>query len=135
MRQFYYAAIVLITSAASGLAVEQSWAGEYSDKSFLNGNAAFQLSIEQSGNAIQVSFDAVYNDGHGAAPEGVGPAKISVNGALDFKWHDSFNNAGTGRIIRAGNDLIVSINPTRVVDPRCLAFYKQNIRLKRTGKK
>ena len=114
-------------------AAPAGWAGEYADKKFLNGRAVFQLSIEQSGDGIQVSFDAAHNDGHGAAPEGHGPAKVSGN-TLHFKFEDSFENTGTGTITRAGNDIIVSMNPTLVKEPRCLAFYGKNMRLKRTGK-
>jgi len=104
------------------------WAGEYRAEKFL-----FQLSIEQSGGAMQVTFDGAYTDGHGAAPEGQGPAKISGT-TLQFKFEDSFGNTGTGTITRAGHDIIVSINPTNVVEPRCLAFYGKNVRLKRVGK-
>jgi hypothetical protein len=76
------------------------------------------MSIEQSGNAVQISFDAAYNDAHGAAPDGQGPAKIAGNGTLQFKWEDSFKNSGTGRITRAGEDIVVSMKATRVVDSR-----------------
>ena len=90
---------------------------------------------EQSGSAMQVSFDAAWVDGHGAAPEAQGPAKISGN-TVTFKFEDTFENSGTGTITRAGDDeIIVSLNPTHVVEPRCLAFYGKNIRLKRTAKK
>jgi hypothetical protein len=124
--------ILLITIATTALAAaEPHWTGEYADRNFLNGQAAFQLSIEQSGNAIQVSFDAAYKDAHGAAPDGEGPAKIAANGTLEFKWEDSFKNSGTGRIRRVGENVIVSMKTTRVVDERCLAFYGENIRLKR----
>jgi len=111
-----------------------NWAGEYVDKKFLNGRAVFQLSIEQSGGAMQVSFDAAYADGHGPAPEAQGPAKVSGN-TLQFKFEDNFNNSGTGTITRTGDDIIVSINPTHVADPRCLTFYGKNMRLKRVSKK
>jgi hypothetical protein len=71
-------------------------------RKFLNGQAAFQMSIEESVNAIQVSFDAAYNDAHGAAPDGEGPAKIAANGTLEFKWEDSFKNPEpTGSNVRA----------------------------------
>jgi hypothetical protein len=126
------ALFVFRLSSAFG-AETASWAGEYSDKKFLNGRAVFQLSIEQSGGRMQVSFDAAWNDGHGAAPEAEGPAKVSGN-TLTFKFEDSFKNTGTGTITRAGNDIIVSVNPTRVVDSRCLAFYGKNMRLKRVRK-
>jgi len=105
--------------------------GEYADKKFLNAQAVFQMSIEQSGTAIQVSFDAAYNDAHGAAPDGEGPARIATKSTLEFKWEDSFKNSGTGRITRAGDDIIVSMKTTRVVDSRCLAFYGQKMRLRR----
>jgi hypothetical protein len=106
------------------------WAGEYTDKKFLSGRAVFQLSIEQSGS---VRFDAAWNDGHAAAPEAEGPGKISGS-TLTFKWEDSFKNSGTGTITRSGDDVIVTLNPTHVADPRCLAFYGKNMRLKRAKK-
>ena len=89
---------VWIATAFNTFAAEPNWAGEYADRKFLSGQAAFQMSIEQSGNAIQVSFDAAYNDAHGAAPDGQGPAKVAGNGTLEFKWEDSFQNSGTGTI-------------------------------------
>jgi hypothetical protein len=126
---------VCVFQLSSALAAEPpSWAGEYRADKFLNGRAVFQLSIEQSGSAMKVSFDAAWEDGHGAAPEAEGPAKISGN-SLTFKFEDSFKNSGTGTITRAGNDIIVSLNPTHVEDPRCLGFYGKNMRLKRVGKK
>lgn len=112
----------------------ENWAGQYAEKKFLGGRAVFQLTIEQSGSAMQVSFDAAWVDGHGAAPEAEGPAKISGN-TLTFKFEDTFQNSGTGTITRTGDDILVSINPAHVVEPRCLAFYGKNIRLKRVAKK
>jgi len=111
-----------------------SWVGEYGDKKFLNGRAVFQLSIEQSGSAMQVTFDGAYVDAHGAAPEGQGPAKVSGN-TLQFTFEDSFGNSGTGTITRAGNDIIASMKTSHVADARCLAFYGQNMHLKRVIKK
>jgi hypothetical protein len=129
------ASIILVASALNAFADEPKWAGEYADKKFLNGQAVFQLSIEPSGNVIQISFDAAYIDGHGAAPDGQGPAKITRKGTLEFKFEDSFKNSGTGTIARAGKDIIVSMKTTRVAEPRCLVFYLQDMRLKRVGKK
>ena len=111
----------------------QTWAGEYTDKKFLGGNAVFQLSIEQQGRDIQVSFDAAHNDGHGCAPEAQATAKPSGQG-LQFTFQDSSGNTGTGTITRDGGDLVVSLKPTRVVEKDCIAFYRENIRLKRVGK-
>jgi hypothetical protein len=126
--------VLLIAIASSGFAAEPNWTGEYADKNFLNGQAAFQLSIEQSGNDIRVLFDAAYVDAHGAAPDGEGPARITGKNTLEFKWEDSFNNSGTGTIKRTSDGVIVSMKTTRVVDERCLAFYGQNMRLKRAKK-
>jgi hypothetical protein len=128
------AASVLVFRLSTAFAAEPaSWIGEYTDKKFLNGRAVFQLSIEQSGSGMQVSFDAAHNDGHGAAPEGQGPAKLSGN-TLQFKFEDSFGNTGTGTITRAGDGVVVSMNTSHVAEPRCLAFYGKNMRLKRVGK-
>ncbi|MEY2550174.1 MAG: hypothetical protein QOG12_318 [Verrucomicrobiota bacterium] len=110
------------------------WAGQYTDKKFLGGRAVFQLTIEESGNKMKVSFDAAWVDAHGAAPEAEGPATVSGN-TVTFKFEDSFQNSGTGTITRSGDDIIVSINPTHVAEPRCLAFYGKNMRLKRVAKK
>jgi len=49
-----------------------NFAGEYTDKKFLNGRAVFQMSLERSGNRVSVWFSAGKNDGSGAAPEGQG---------------------------------------------------------------
>jgi hypothetical protein len=133
LRALFTLTLTLVVGVHLCLAGE-NWAGQYTDKKFLGGRAVFQLSIEQSGSAMQVSFDAVYNDGHGAAPEAEGPAKVSGN-TLTFKFEDTFKNSGTGTITRAGDDIIVSLNPTHVADPRCLAFYGKNMRLKRVVKK
>jgi hypothetical protein len=125
---FVAAALTLRAADSSG------WAGQYRAEKFLTGRAVFQLSIEQSGSKMQVSFDAAWADGHGAAPEAEGPATVSGN-TVTFTFKDTFDNSGTGTITRAGNDIIVSINPTHVVEPRCLAFYGKNMRLKRAPKK
>ena len=126
------AAIVFLAglSLTMQAANSSSWVGQYRDDKFLGDRAVFQLSIEQSGNAMQVSFDAAWNDAHGAAPEAQGPATVSGN-KLTFKFEDSFGNSGTGTMTRAGNDIVLTINPTHVADSRCLAFYGKNMRLKR----
>jgi hypothetical protein len=134
-RVLFASTLTLILAASLSLAgSNESWAGQYTEKKFLGGRAVFQLTIEQSGSAMQVSFDAAWVDGHGAAPEAEGPAKISGN-TVTFTFKDTFENIGTGTITRAGDDILVSINPTHVAEPRCLAFYGKNIRLKRAAKK
>ena len=135
---FRHLAVTIVSLVVLGLAADAAesagWAGQYTDQKFLNGRAVFQLTIEQSGSKMQVSFDAAWVDAHGAAPEAEGPAKMSGD-TITFTFKDSFDNSGTGTITRAGNDIIVTINPTHVVEPRCLAFYGKNMRLKRVGKK
>ena len=128
-------AIAMITLAATALAAgSANFAGEYADKSFLNGQATFQMSLEQSGNTVSVWFSSGYNDGHSIQPVADGSGKVSGKGAVEFTFNDSSHNAGTGTITRAGDDIIVSIKTTRVADSRCLELYRQNMRLKRVKK-
>jgi hypothetical protein len=126
--------ILLGATASNAPSAEPNWAGDYADKNFLRGQAAFQMTIEQSGNSIELSFDAAYIDAHGAAPDGGGHAKITGKNALQFNWEDSFNNSGTGTIRQTGDGIIVSMKTTRVVDSRCLVFYGENMQLKRVKK-
>jgi hypothetical protein len=134
---FRHVVATILFLAAASIAVQAAdspgWAGQYHDEKFLGSRAVFQLSIEQLGNKMQVSFDAAWVDGHGAAPEAEGPATVSGN-TLTFTFKDTFDNSGSGTITRAGNDILVSINPTHVVEPRCLAFYGKNMRLKKAKK-
>lgn len=116
-------------------AQSMNFAGEYADRSFLNGQAAFQMSLEQSGSTLSVWFSAGYNDGHGLQPVADGNGKITSKGTVEFTFTDSARNAGTGTITRAGEDIIVSLKTTRVADSRCLELYRQNMRLKKVGKK
>jgi hypothetical protein len=132
-RQLIFTAIAFALSVTAAEA--PNFVGEYADKKFLNGQAVFQMSLEQSGNTVSVWFSAGYNDGHGAAPEADGTGKVTPKGTVEFKFEDNFKNAGTGTITRAGNDIVVSLKTTRVADPRCLVFYKPNMRLQRVGKK
>jgi hypothetical protein len=111
-----------------------NFTGEYADKKFLNGQGVFQLSFEQSGNTVSIFFSAVRNDGQGAAPDATTTGHVTGKGTVEFKFQDSFNNSGSGTITRAGDDVVLSIKATRVADPRCLVFYKQNMQLKRVKK-
>src|SRR6266404_2606465 len=97
LRVLFASMLTLILAAQLCLAGGENWAGQYTDKKFLGSRAVFQLSIEQSGSATQVSFDAAWADGHGAAPEAEGPASVSGN-TLTFKFEDIFKNSGTGTI-------------------------------------
>ena len=125
-----------ITLAAPALAADPgTWTSEFKTTKLLNGQAVLQLSIQQNGTAVQVTFDASRKDGQGAAPEGEGPGKIADKQTLQFEFEDTFQNAGTGTIKRRGDDIIVSFEPTTVADSRSMMFYGNNILLKRVGKK
>src|SRR6266550_7239423 len=128
--------ISTIALGLSELAAEPTnFAGEYADKNFMKSKGVFQMSLEQSGNNVSIFFLAVYSNGQGPAPEADGTGKVTSKGAVEFKWEDSLKNAGTGTIKREGNGVILSLNPTHVVEPRCLQFYRQNMRLEPAGKK
>ena len=113
----------------------ENFSGEYADENFLNGQAVFQMSLQQSGDTVSVWFSASYNDGHGATPEADGTGKVTDKGTVQFKFKDSSKNAGTGRIAPAGEGIIVSLKTKHVSDSSCLEFYGQKMRLKRVGKK
>jgi hypothetical protein len=117
--------------AASGAA---KFDGEFVDKKFLNGEGVFEFSLHQSGSALEIAFDAAYSDGHGATPDATGAGKVNGN-AAQFIWKDSQGNTGTGTINLAGDDIVVSMKTAHVADTRCLVFYRQNMKLKRVGKK
>jgi hypothetical protein len=82
-------------------------------------------------NTVSVWFSTGYNDRHDCGPDAEGKGKITPKGAIEFTFRDSANNSGSGAITCVGSDIIVSMKTTRVADPRCLVFYRQNMRLKR----
>ena len=130
------AALFFVFTIASVIAAQPAnFAGEYADRSFLSGQATFQMSLEQSGNTVSVWFSTGYNDGHGLQAIADGTGRITPKGGVEFTFTDSARNAGTGTITRAGEDILVSLKTTRVADSRSLELYRQNIRLKKVGKK
>jgi hypothetical protein len=124
---------LLIFSVFVFAAEPANFAGEYADKKFMNGQAVLQLSLEQTGNNVTIFFSGGRNDGQGAAPEINATGTVS-SGKLQFKFQDEMNNAGTGTITKSGDDVLVTIKPTKVVDSRCMPFYGQNMRLKKIKK-
>ena len=129
------AAVASFAFAFSSLGADPGgWAGEFKNQKLLNGKATFQLSIEQQGGKVQVSFDAVRNDGKGPAPEGQGSATASGD-TLQFRFEDNFKNAGTGTIKRSVDDVLVSMKATRVGNKDAAMFYGEDMQLKRVGKK
>ena len=129
-----FALTITFATVAALAADAGSWAGEFKNPKLLSGKATLQLSIEQQGGKVQVSFDAVRNDGKGPAPEGQGSATASGD-TLQFKFEDNFRNAGTGTIKRSGDDVIVSMKTTRVGNKEAAMFYGENMQLKRAGKR
>jgi len=94
----------------------------------------FQLTIEQSGSKIQVSFDAANNDGSDCAPEAQGMATASGKDKLQFSFRDNQWNSGSGTITRSGEQLVVSLKATKMANPGCAKFYRDNIRVQRMKK-
>ena len=92
------------------------------------------MNLEQSGNAVSVSFSAGYNDGHGCAPEATGTGKVTAKGTVEFTFRDSSKNFGRGQITRADDGIVVSLKTTRISDTQCVELYRQRMRLKRVGK-
>lgn len=129
-----FAVIALATIGTILAAGPAKFDGEFVDKKFLNGQGVFEFSVHQSGNALEIGFDAAYSDGHGATPDATGTGKVNGNTA-QFTWKDSQGNTGTGTINLAGDDIVVSMKTVHVSDSRCLVFYRENMKLKRTGKK
>jgi hypothetical protein len=135
LRYFSYLTLIALISIQTLTAAGPAkFDGEFVDKKFLNGQGVFEFSVHQSGNALEIAFDAAYSDGHGATPDATGAGKVNGNTA-QFTWKDSYGNTGTGTISLAGDDIVVSMKAVRVANSSCLAFYRQNMKLKRIGKK
>jgi len=132
-RLYKFAVILLATTGTALMAGPAKFDGEFVDKKFLNGQGVFEFSVHQSGNALDIAFDAAYSDGHGATPDATGAGQANGNTA-QFTWKDSNGNTGTGTMNLAGDGIVVSMKAVHVADPRCLPFYRQNMKLKRTGK-
>jgi hypothetical protein len=131
---FPFVIIALATIATVMAAGAGKFDGEFVDKKFLNGQGVFEFSIHQSGNALEIAFDSAYCDGHGATPDATGAGMVNGN-AAQFTWKDSQGNTGTGTLKLVGDDIVVSMKTVHVADPRCLAFYRENMKLKRVAKK
>src|SRR5205809_3789151 len=136
MKKYFrsFTIIALTTIGAVMAAGPAKFDGEFVDNKFLNGQGVFEFSIHQIGSPLEIAFDAAYSDGRGATPDATGAGKVNGN-AAQFTWKDSQGNTGTGTIARANDGIVVSMKAGHVADPRCLAFYRENMKRKRTGKK
>jgi len=96
--------------------------------------APFALDVTQKGHTATTSFSAANEDGSGAAPDGDGDGALNAKGELEFKWTDTFDNAGTATLRRDGKLFHLSMKVSKAVDPRALKFYGE-ITLKRLSMK
>lgn len=130
------AVFVFVLALSSGVRAAEpaSWTGTYFDKNRLSGKAYFQLALRESGNAIDVVFNAAYHDGQGVAPEAQASANRVNKDTLEFRFKDSLKNSGSGTIRRSGSDIVVDFIFANAVDKRALVFYERNMRLRRAGK-
>lgn len=126
-------ALLTLALTQSPAADSANIGGEYANKRFLNGKAVFQMSLEQTGKTFSVWFSASYEDGHGAAPEAQGLGKVASSGIGEFMFQDNFGNTGTGTIVRAANEIVVTMQMKKTVDARCMEFYAPKIHLKPAG--
>jgi hypothetical protein len=94
----------------------------------------FTIDITQTGKTAVSSFSAGNADGSGVAPDGDGDGTLNARGDLEFKWTDTFDNAGTATLRREGRLFHLSMKVSKAADPRALSFYGE-ITLKRTSTK
>jgi hypothetical protein len=123
-------AIAVVARAADPAAESLTGHYELAKKS----NSPLSFDVLQKGKGATTSFSAGHADGSGAAPDGDGEGVLNAKGELEFKWTDTFDNAGTGSFRRDGKLYHLSLKPTRVADPRAVVFYGE-ITLKRTSTK
>jgi hypothetical protein len=127
-------AFVYLFVAAMNARAADAWSGAYYDKKQLNGQAWFQMRIEESAGTFHIVFNGGYNNRTGAAPDGQAVAKRTGEGNLEFTFNDSCKNSGSGTIRHAGNDIIVDFIFANGADMKCLALYQRNMHLKRAAK-
>jgi len=123
-------AITFVARAAEPAADSLTGHYELAKKS----KSPLSFDILQKGKNATTSFSAGNADGSGAAPDGDGEGALNAKGELEFKWTDTFDNAGTGTFRRDGKVYRLSLKPTKVTDPRAVAFYGE-LTLKRTSTK
>jgi len=94
----------------------------------------FTLDVTQTGKTAISSFSAGNADGSGVAPDGDGAGALNAKGDLEFKWTDTFDNAGTATLRREGKLFHLSMKVSKATEPRAMSFYGEVI-LKRTSMK
>jgi hypothetical protein len=135
---FYAGLVLLLTGlfaavpASAAPAPKPDFNGSYE----LVGNRtdrAFRLEVRVDGKRAKVSFSAFMADGSGAAPDAEGTGKLE-DGALSFKFKDSFDNEGTCKLqlLPASEVYQLEMVVTKVVEPSPLHFYG-TLQLKKTS--
>jgi hypothetical protein len=134
MKRFLLLALLAITTttvrAADPVPAGLTGHYEFAKKS----NSPLSFDVLQKGKTAATSFSAAHSDGSGAAPDGDGEGTVNAKGELEFKWTDTFDNAGTGVLRHEGKLYHLTLKPTKVADPRAVVFYGE-ITLKRTSTK
>lgn len=133
MKRFLILAVLAITAAAHAAdPTADSLTGHY--ELAKKSNSPLSFDVQQKGKSATTSFSAGHADGSGAAPDGDGEGTLNAKGELEFKWTDTFDNAGTGTLRHDGKLYHLSLKPTKVAEPRAVVFYGE-ITLKRTSTK
>jgi len=133
MKYFLVVTFLALTFAARAAdPVADSLTGHY--ELAKKSKSPLSFDVLQKGQSATTSFSAGNADGSGAAPDGDGQGTLNSKGELEFKWTDTFDNVGTGTFRRDGKLYHLSLKPTKVADPRAVAFYGE-ITLKRTSTK
>jgi hypothetical protein len=134
MKRLLVLALLAITATAVRAAdpAAESLTGHY--ELAKKSNALLSFDVLQKGRSATTSFSAAHADGSGAAPDGDGEGALNSRGELEFKWTDTFDNAGTGTLRHDGKLYHLTLKTTKVADPRATVFYGE-ITLKRTSTK
>jgi hypothetical protein len=125
-----FLAVALVARAADPATDSLTGHYELAKKS----KSPLSFDVLQKGKSATTSFSAGNVDGSGAAPDGDGEGTLNAKGELEFKWTDTFDNAGTGTFRRDGKLYHLSLKPTKATEPRALVFYG-DLTLKRTSTK
>jgi hypothetical protein len=134
MRTLFHAAaitFVLFEGMVGAGAEPINYTGHYELASDGTGST-FSLDVAQTGFEVHLAFSAGMADGSGAAPDGEGSGRVDSAGEVKFTFKDSFDNAGTGTLVRGKNGIELKMDASTVNDPRAIHFYG-DILLKKTA--
>lgn len=122
-RTILLAFLVLGTGVAGARAADTgSFTGHY-EPAVARADSVFALDISQTGSQADVSFSASMSDGSGAAPDADGKGTVDAAGVLKFTFKDSFDNEGTGTLVRRPDGYHLHLDVGKIVDPRPTRFY------------